>query len=95
MKDSKIKALQTSEHFMTHLVSFVLNPLFATLISPLLFQCARRGARCDYALYAGAGPDNAEMIAKLGHAAAGLKMYLNDTYSTLKMPDLTQWMQVY
>lgn len=52
------------------------------------------GARCDYALYLGAGANNAEKIKKIGYAAAGLKMYLNDTYSTLKMPDMTQWMTV-
>jgi len=55
-------------------------------------QCARLGARCDYGLYLGAGPSNAPEIKKIGHLAAGLKMYLNDTYSTLKMPDMSQWM---
>ena len=63
-------------------------------MTELFSQCARLGARCDYALYAGAGSDNAKKIAELAHLTAGLKMYLNDTYSTLKMPDLTQWMAV-
>eukprot|EP00794_Sanderia_malayensis_P004695 gene4695-5310_t len=55
-------------------------------------KCARDGARCDYALYAGAASNNAELITEFSHKTAGLKMYLNDTYSTLKMTELTQWM---
>lgn len=55
-------------------------------------KCAARGARCDYALYAGASTTNAKHISKLASACAGIKMYLNDTFSTLKMDNLTDWM---
>ncbi|XP_071835826.1 multifunctional protein CAD-like isoform X2 [Apostichopus japonicus] len=54
-------------------------------------KLARLGARCDYALYLGAGPDNAEKLAEIGSQAMGLKMYLNDTFTTLRMDDVTLW----
>lgn len=52
---------------------------------------AKKGARCDYALFVGASNDNATSICELAPLAAGLKMYLNDTYSTLKLNDLIVW----
>ena len=58
----------------------------------LLIQAAAKGARCDYALYAGASTSNDKHISKIASACAGLKMYLNDTFSTLKMDNLTDWM---
>lgn len=54
-------------------------------------QLARLGARCDYALYLGAGPNNAEKLPDIGSQAMGLKMYLNDTFTTLRMDDVTLW----
>ncbi|XP_055844101.1 CAD protein [Episyrphus balteatus] len=57
-----------------------------------LFQdLAKVGARCDYALYIGASDSNCGQLAELAPQAAGLKMYLNDTFSTLKMTDMTVW----
>ena len=41
-------------------------------------------AHCDYALMVGASKDNATCIAELANKAAGLKMYLNETYTTLR-----------
>lgn len=52
---------------------------------------AKKGARCDYALFVGASNDNAANICELAPLAAGLKMYLNDTYSTLKLNGLIVW----
>nr|CAD7402532.1 unnamed protein product [Timema cristinae] len=52
---------------------------------------AQAGARCDYALYLGASSDNPGTITDLAPAAAGLKMYLNETYTTLKLKNLTDW----
>ncbi|HLA97678.1 MAG TPA: amidohydrolase family protein [Anaerolineales bacterium] len=53
---------------------------------------ARRKARCDYAQYLGAGPDNAAVLAGLAPRAAGLKMYLDQTYGQLRLDDMALWM---
>ena len=57
-------------------------------------QLAAAGARCDYALFVGASQDNATTVPELAPRAAGLKMYLNETYTTLRLPDLTIWRKV-
>ncbi|KAJ0061378.1 hypothetical protein NL108_017396, partial [Boleophthalmus pectinirostris] len=59
----------------------------------LVQKLAKAGCRCDYALYLGAASDNASSLAAIAHQAAGLKMYLNDTYSTLKMDNVSLWME--
>lgn len=56
-------------------------------------ELARGKARCDWALYAGAGPDNAAEMAALAPRAAGLKMYLDQTYGPLRLDDMTLWME--
>ncbi|XP_030626460.1 multifunctional protein CAD isoform X2 [Chanos chanos] len=56
-------------------------------------KLAKAGCRCDYALFLGAASDNAAILPSLAHSAAGLKMYLNDTYSTLKMDNVSLWME--
>ncbi|CAK9827158.1 CAD protein [Anthophora retusa] len=48
-------------------------------------------ARCDYAIYVGASSDNYSITAELAPQAAGLKMYLNETFTTLRLTDLTVW----
>jgi dihydroorotase-like cyclic amidohydrolase len=58
----------------------------------LSLGAARAKARCDYAQYLGAGPDNLETLAALAPRAAGLKMYLDQTYGPLRLDDLTLWM---
>lgn len=55
-------------------------------------ELARTKARCDYAHYLGAGPDNAALLTGLAPRAAGLKMYLDQTYGPLRLDDLTVWM---
>lgn len=55
-------------------------------------QAARQKARCDYAHYLGAGPENAQELKWLASQAAGLKMYLDQTYGPLRLDDLTVWM---
>lgn len=57
----------------------------------LISDLARSGARCDYALYVGASADNHAHIAELAPQAAALKMYLNQTFSTLQLNDMTVW----
>ncbi len=50
-------------------------------------------ARCDYAQYLGAGSANQTTAASLAPNVAGLKMYLDQTFGTLKLDDMGQWMQ--
>ena len=56
-------------------------------------MAARSKARCDYAHYLGAGPDNSRQLADLASHAAGLKMYLDQTYGPLRLDDMTSWME--
>ncbi|CAI5440616.1 unnamed protein product [Caenorhabditis angaria] len=45
----------------------------------------------DYALYIGATPTNSNFAADFAEKSAGLKMYLNETFSTLKMDNISDW----
>jgi len=49
---------------------------------------ARRKARCDYALFLGAGAGNAREASSLAGRVCGLKMYLDQTYGPLRLDDL-------
>ncbi|KAM3602332.1 uncharacterized protein V6R79_002224 [Siganus canaliculatus] len=70
------------------------SPAVTDLNSLALVQkLAKAGCRCDYALYLGAASDNAPILPSIASQAAGLKMYLNDTYSTLKMDNVSLWME--
>jgi carbamoyl-phosphate synthase/aspartate carbamoyltransferase/dihydroorotase len=59
----------------------------------LAAQLAERGARCDYALYLGAGADNVSQAAALADRTAGLKLYLDQTYGPLRLDDMTLWLE--
>ncbi|NXT90731.1 PYR1 protein, partial [Anhinga rufa] len=59
----------------------------------LVQKLAEAGARCDFALFLGASSENASSLGPLAGAAAGLKMYLNDTFSSLRMDDVSLWME--
>ena len=61
---------------------------------PRSSQCARAGARCDYGLYVGASSSNATSLPHLSSQALALKMYLNKTFSTLKLDSMETWMKV-
>ncbi|XP_016393004.1 multifunctional protein CAD isoform X2 [Sinocyclocheilus rhinocerous] len=67
------------------------------IIDPSSFAMAQKlakaGCRCDYALFVGASSDNATVLPSIASTTAGLKMYLNDTYSTLKMDNVSLWME--
>jgi carbamoyl-phosphate synthase/aspartate carbamoyltransferase/dihydroorotase len=52
---------------------------------------AGQKAHCDYAQYLGAGADNASSLPKLADQAAGLKMYLDQTYGPLRLTDQADW----
>lgn len=49
-------------------------------------------ARCYYGLYFGATNTNAAVVSSLSAKAVGLKMYLNHTFSALRLKDMTVWM---
>ncbi|CAG0922534.1 unnamed protein product [Notodromas monacha] len=63
----------------------------ASLVGAL--EVAKAGARCDYALYCGATGTNFERVAELAPLVMGMKMYLNDTFSTLQMDDMSVWLE--
>jgi carbamoyl-phosphate synthase/aspartate carbamoyltransferase/dihydroorotase len=52
---------------------------------------ARQKARCDYAQYLGAGPENVTSAAALAMQTAGLKLYLDQTYGPLRLDDMSLW----
>ncbi|MBI5842874.1 MAG: amidohydrolase family protein [Chloroflexi bacterium] len=66
-------------------------PIFDAETLDLALSKAKKKARCDYAQFVGAGPDNAEMAASLADKAAGLKMYLDSTFGQLRLDDMTLW----
>jgi carbamoyl-phosphate synthase/aspartate carbamoyltransferase/dihydroorotase len=67
-------------------------PIFDASTLDLALDAARQKARCDYAQYLGAGPDNAAVVASLADKAAALKMYLDMTFGQLRLDDMTLWM---
>ena len=62
------------------------------LSTPAVLQAAYAGAqadvRCDVGLFAGASPEQIEYLPALAGHAAGLKIYLNDTFGSLRVEDL-------
>jgi carbamoyl-phosphate synthase/aspartate carbamoyltransferase/dihydroorotase len=54
---------------------------------------AKRKARCDFAQYIGAGPENAGKLQDIAHRTAGLKMYLDQTYGPLRLDSMLLWME--
>ncbi|XP_028927835.1 CAD protein isoform X1 [Ornithorhynchus anatinus] len=56
-------------------------------------KLAEAGARCDFALFLGASVENVGALGALAPAAAGLKLYLNETFSELRLDSLAQWME--
>lgn len=57
-------------------------------------QLAKKSARCDYGLFAGASSVNMSTVCELAEETVALKMYLNETFSTLKLDDMMIWMEV-
>ena len=67
-------------------------PIFDAATLDLALNSARQKARCDYAQFLGAGPDNADIVLSPASKAAGLKMYLDSTFGELRLDDMTLWM---
>lgn len=70
------------------------NLNFSLTFCVCCFQLSAAGARCDYGLYVGASADNYSTVKDLAHLAAGLKMYLNETFTTLRLDEMSTWMKV-
>jgi carbamoyl-phosphate synthase/aspartate carbamoyltransferase/dihydroorotase len=68
-------------------------PIFDAETLQIALEAASRKARCDYAQYLGAGPENAAAVAGLAPKAASLKMYLDSTFGQLRLDDMTLWME--
>ena len=57
----------------------------------LSLAAARQKARCDYGQYLGGGTNNAAELAAIVLQAAGLKLYLDQTFGDLKLDDMSLW----
>jgi carbamoyl-phosphate synthase/aspartate carbamoyltransferase/dihydroorotase len=68
-------------------------PIFDAATLDLALEAARSKARCDYAQFLGAGPDNADVAASLAPRSAGLKMYLDSTFGELRLDSMTIWQE--
>jgi carbamoyl-phosphate synthase/aspartate carbamoyltransferase/dihydroorotase len=68
-------------------------PIFDQATLDEVLETASRKARCDYAQYLGAGPENAAEAARQAPKAAALKMYLDSTFGQLRLDDMTLWME--
>jgi carbamoyl-phosphate synthase/aspartate carbamoyltransferase/dihydroorotase len=68
-------------------------PIYDSRMLDLALEAAHSKARCDYAQYIGAGPDNGDWDKHpaLPPRTAGLKMYLDLTYGQLRLDDMTLW----
>jgi len=66
-------------------------PIFDADTLELALSAAKSKARCDYAQFVGAGPQNAAEAAGIASRVAGLKMYLDMTYGQLRLDDMTLW----
>jgi carbamoyl-phosphate synthase/aspartate carbamoyltransferase/dihydroorotase len=69
-------------------------PIFDAETLELALNAAKQKARCDYAQFLGAGPNNGDWDKhkELPKRAAGLKMYLDSTFGELRLDDMTLWM---
>jgi carbamoyl-phosphate synthase / aspartate carbamoyltransferase / dihydroorotase len=54
---------------------------------------AEKKAHCDFGQYLGAGPENVLMARELALQTVGLKMYLDQTYGTLRLDEMPLWME--
>ena len=52
---------------------------------------AEAKARCDYAIFVGASPHNSAALPEIGAAAAGLMMYLSQSFTSPGLESMTQW----
>jgi len=68
-------------------------PIWDASTLDLALGAAKSKARCDYAQFLGAGPNNAASAASLAPKVAGLKMYLDSTFGELRLNDMRLWLE--
>ena len=68
-------------------------PIFDAATLDLALAAAKQKARCDYAQFLGAGPNNVGAMHALPLPVAGLKMYLDSTFGELRLDSMTLWQQ--
>ena len=66
-------------------------PVIDSLSLGQSLDAAAHKARCDYAQFLGAGPDNLAETPALAPRVAGLKMYLDQTYGPLRLDEMSLW----
>lgn len=55
-------------------------------------DAAEKKSRCDYAQYLGGSSTNDKLVSQISNRAAGLKLYLDQTFGDLKLDDIATWM---
>jgi carbamoyl-phosphate synthase / aspartate carbamoyltransferase / dihydroorotase len=70
-------------------------PIFDASTIDLALAVAKQKACCDYAQFLGAGADNTGWDAhpEIPARAAGLKMYLDQTFGELRLDSMTMWQE--
>ncbi|KAF7636409.1 hypothetical protein Mgra_00004194 [Meloidogyne graminicola] len=68
-------------------------PLVDDVSFNLINKIASSKSFCDYAIYLGATMDNVKDSSIIGHKCAGLKFYLNQTFSALQLPKMDKWLE--
>lgn len=68
-------------------------PITAKDSFSLAEAAAMEKAIVDFGLFLGAGPDNSKFTAELASRSAGLKMYLDQTYGSLRLDKMSIWME--
>ncbi len=58
-------------------------------------SAAREKAHIDYGIFIGAGNANVNKVGNIASKAAGLKMYLDQTYGPLQLTDMSLWQQYF
>ena len=70
-------------------------PIFDAATLDIALAAAKQKARCDYAQFLGAGPANTDwdVHPDLPGRAAGLKMYLDQTFGELRLDSMAIWQE--
>ncbi len=63
-------------------------PLTTPAVLEETLQKAQHAIYCDVGLFAGAGPEQTDLLPKLSRYTVALKIYLNDTFGPLRVEDL-------
>lgn len=68
-------------------------PIIDSETFALVSKLAASKARCDYGIYVGASALNTTSAASLAPASLAIKMYLDQTFTTLQLTEMSLWME--